>query len=114
MDTLNYILSILPGLVTAIVAIVTLTIKLVEYVKKAIKEKNWNEVLKLVMKYMKEAEGKFETGADKKEWVLTVIKASADTINYDIDIDVISELIDELCDMSNTVNPPAEKTGDET
>lgn len=112
MDVLNYILSILPGLVTAIAAIVTLTIKLVEYVKKAIKEKNWNEVLKLVMKYMEEAEGKFETGADKKEWVLAMIKASADTINYDIDINVISELIDNLCDMSNIVNPPAEKAGE--
>ena len=112
MDVLNYILSILSGLVTAIAAIVTLTIKLVEYVKKAIKEKNWNEVLKLVMKYMEEAEGKFETGADKKEWVLAMIKASADTINYDIDINVISELIDNLCDMSNIVNPPAEKAGE--
>lgn len=112
MDVLNYILSILPGLVTSLVAIITLTIKLVEYVKKAIKEKNWNEVLKLVMKYMKEAEGKFETGADKKEWVLAMIKASADTVNYDIDIEVISGLIDDLCDMSNVVNPPAEKAGE--
>lgn len=112
MDVLDYILSILPGLVTSLVAIITLTIKLVEYVKKAIKEKNWNEVLKLVMKYMKEAEGKFETGADKKEWVLAMIKASADTVNYDIDIEVISGLIDDLCDMSNVVNPPAEKAGE--
>lgn len=112
MDVLNYILSILPGLVTSLVAIITLTIKLVEYVKKAIKEKNWNEVLKLVMKYMKEAEGKFETGADKKEWVLAMIKASADTVNYDIDIEVISGLIDDLCDMSNVVNPPTEKAGE--
>lgn len=112
MDVLDYILSILPGLVTSLVAIITLTIKLVEYVKKAIKEKNWNEVLKLVMKYMKEAEGKFETGADKKEWVLAMIKASADTVNYDIDIDIISGLIDDLCDMSNVVNPPEEKAGE--
>lgn len=112
MDVLNYILSILPGLVTSLVAIITLTIKLVEYVKKAIREKNWNEVLKLVMKYMKEAEGKFETGADKKEWVLAMIKASADTVNYDIDIEVISGLIDDLCDMSNVVNPPTEKAGE--
>lgn len=112
MDVPKYILSVLPGLITSLVAIITLTIKLIEYVKKAIKEKNWNEVLKLVMKYMEEAESKFETGADKKEWVLAMIKASADTINYDIDMDVISKLIDDLCDMSNAVNPPSEMAGE--
>ena len=94
MDWLEYVLSILPNLAVSIVAIVTLTVKLVEYVKKAIKEKNWGEVLKLVMGYMETAEDKF------------------DTVNYDIDMDVISKLIDDLCDMSNVVNPPAEKAGD--
>ena len=68
------------------------------YVQKAIKEKNWGEVLKLVMGYMEAAEEKFETGAEKKEWVLAMVKASADTVNYDIDMDVISKLIDDLCD----------------
>ena len=67
---------------------------------------------KLVMGYMEAAEEKFETGAEKKEWVLAMVKASADTVNYDIDMNVISKLIDDLCDMSNVVNPPAEKAGD--
>ena len=112
MDWLEYVLSILPNLAVSIVAIVTLTVKLVEYVKKAIKEKNWSDVLKLVMGYMETAEEKFETGAEKKEWVPAMVKASADTVNYDIDMDVIGKLIDDLCDMSNVVNAPAEKAGD--
>lgn len=112
MDWLEYVLSIFPGLAASLVAIITLTVKLIEYVQKAIKEKNWGEVLKLVMGYMEAAEEKFETGAEKKEWVLAMVKASADTVNYDIDMDVISKLIDDLCDMSNVVNPPAEKAGD--
>ena len=87
MDWLEYVLSILPGLAASLVAIITLTVKLIEYVQKAIKEKNWGEVLKLVMGYMEAAEEKFETGAESK-------------------------LIDDLCDMSNVVNPPAEKAGD--
>ena len=107
MDWFEYVLSLLPG----IFAIVALTLNLVKYVKAAVKEKNWEDVLKLVIEYMKTAEDKFKDGAEKKEWVLAMIKASADTVNYDINMDVISELIDDLCDMSNIVNPPAEKAG---
>lgn len=105
MEWINYAISILSGLAVAI----PLVIKLVEYVQKSIKEKNWNKLLDLVMKLMSEAETKFETGADKKEWVIAMVKASADTINYDIDINAVGELIDSLCDMANVVNAPAEK-----
>ena len=103
MEWINYAVSVLSGLAVAI----PLVVKLVEYVKKAVKEKNWNQVLKLVMDLMTEAEKKFETGAEKKEWVLAMIKASADSINYDIDTNAISELIDSLCDMSKAVNAPS-------
>ena len=100
MEWINYAVSILSGLAIAI----PLVVKLIEYVKKAVKEKNWNKLLDLVMKLMSEAETKFETGADKKEWVLAMVKASADSINYDIDTNAIGELIDSLCDMANVVN----------
>lgn len=99
-------ISILTGLITAI----PLVIKLVEYVKKAIQEKNWNNLLKLVMNLMAEAEQKFEKGADKKEWVLSMIEASAKTINYDVDLEQVGELIDSLCDMSKLVNAPVDAT----
>ena len=97
---INYIVAILTGLATAI----PLVINLIKYVQKAVKEKNWNQVVKLVMNLMEEAETKFDNGADRKEWVLSMIKASADTINYDIDMDAISDLIDSLCNMSKVVN----------
>lgn len=105
MEWINYAISILSGLAVAI----PLVIKLVEYVQKSIKEKNWNKLLDLVMKLMSEAETKFETGADKKEWVLAMVKASADTINYDIDINAVGDLIDSLCDMANVVNAPVQE-----
>lgn len=101
---INYIVAILTGLATAI----PLVINLIKYVKKAVKEKNWNQVVKLVMNLMEEAETKFDNGADRKEWVLFMIKASADTINYDIDMDAISDLIDSLCNMSKVVNAPTQ------
>lgn len=108
MEWVQLALSIMAGLVTAI----PLVIKLVEYVQKAIKEKNWNAMLDMVMTYMETAETKFETGAEKKEWVLAMVKASADTINYDIDLNAIGQLIDDLCDMTNVINPPAKKAGE--
>lgn len=108
MELVKLLVSVLSGLAAAI----PLVIKLIEYVQKAIKEKNWNQVLNMVMKYMETAEEKFETGAEKKEWVLAMVKASADTVNYDIDLTVIGEMIDRLCDMSNVINPPASKAGE--
>ena len=58
----------------------------------------------MVMKYMTAAEGKIEDGAAKKEWVLAMVAASADTVDYDIDMDAVSKLIDSLCEMSKAVN----------
>lgn len=108
MEWLQLTVSVLAGLATAI----PLAIKLVEYVQKATKEKNWGKVLDMVMKYMETAEEKFDNGADRKEWVLAMVKASADTVDYDIDMAAISKLVDDLCKMSKTVNAPTEKAGE--
>ena len=102
-EWVNTVLAILTGLAAAI----PLVVKLVEYVKKATKEKNWSKVIDLVINLMEEAETKLEVGADRKEWVLAMVKASADTINFDVDLAVIGNMIDRLCDMSKVVNQPA-------
>lgn len=101
---LQLIVSALVGLATAI----PLVVKLVEYVRKAVKEKNWSDLLDMVMNYMGTAEKKFDNGADRKEWVLAMVKASSETVNYDINMEAISKLIDDLCKMSKKVNAPAE------
>ena len=100
MEWFELVLSILSGLAVAI----PLVIKLVEYVKKAVKEKNWKIVLDIVMKYMALAEEMFETGAERKEWVLTMVKEASTMVNYDIDMTVISGLVDNLCAMSKKIN----------
>ena len=94
MEWMQLVVSVLAGLATAI----PLAVKLVEYVQKAVKERNWGKVLDMVMKYMATAEEKFDNGADRKEWVLAM--------------DVISKLIDDLCNMSKKVNAPTEKAGE--
>lgn len=108
MEWVKLIISILSGLAAAI----PLVIKLVEYVQKAVKERNWNQVLKMVMNLMETAETKFESGAERKEWVLSMLKASADSINYDIDYQAIGEMIDSLCDFSKVINPAIESAGE--
>lgn len=98
--TLDLIVSVISGLAVTI----PLVIKLVEYVNKATREKNWSSLLQLVMSFMEQAEEQFNVGADKKEWVLAMVKESAGSLNYDVDIDVVSSMIDSLCTMSKTLN----------
>lgn len=68
---------------------------------------DWLEILK----YIAAIASGFKDGAERKEWVLAMLKASADGINYDIDYDAIADMIDSLCDMSKVINPatPANK-----
>ena len=102
MDWVDVAISILSGLAVTI----PLVVELVKWIRLAIQEKNWMDLLKLVTNFMEEAETKFDTGADRKEYVMLAIQASAHTINYSIDMDVISKLIDDLCAMSKVVNAP--------
>ena len=106
MDWMDFIIDVLSGLAVAI----PLVVGLVKYIKEAIKEKNWNKLLALVMRLMAEAEEKFDNGADRKSWVLGMVSASAEIVDYDIDLEQVGELIDSLCDMSKKVNPPKEVT----
>ena len=108
-EWVDLIVSILSGLAVTI----PLVLKLVEFVKQSVKEKNWMKLLELVTGFMKEAELKFQTGAERKDYVMLAIKASADTVNYDIDMDVVSKLVDDLVDMSRVVNAPAQKITEE-
>lgn len=96
------IISILSGLAVAI----PLIVELVKWVKKAIEERNWSQLVTLIMNLMAEAEKKFDNGADRKSWVMSSIEVAAKTINYPIDLEKISVLIDDLCKMSKLVNVP--------
>lgn len=109
MEWVNVIVSVLSGLAVAI----PLVIELVNYVKKAAQEKNWAAVLKLVMNWMTEAEKKFADGASRKEWVMSMVIASADTINYPMDDEAIAKIgttIDEICAASKVLNSNAKTT----
>lgn len=99
-NVINLIVAILSGLAVCI----PLVAKLVQYVRQAIQEKNWSAVMSLVLKLMEEAEQNYETGAERKEYVMDSIIAMQDTLNYQVDLDVISAMIDSICAASKIVN----------
>lgn len=100
MDLLELIIEILAGLTV----VIPLVIKLIEYVKKSAMEKNWNNLIRLLMDLMATAEEKFDNGADRKQWVIAMVQASANTINYPITEKELSDLIDNLVALTKKVN----------
>lgn len=104
MNNFNFWLQAIISVLSGIAVLVPLGIKLVEYIKKSVQEKNWNQMLKLVMNLMAKAETLFDNGAEKKEWVLQELHAVADTLNFPIDWVVVSDMIDAFCDMAHEVN----------
>lgn len=97
---MELVVSILTGLSVAIPMLVAL----IMYVRKSIQEKNWTALLALVVDLMAQAEKNFANGADRKSWVMTMVEASMGTLNYPVDMEVVSKLIDDLCSMSKAVN----------
>lgn len=107
-DWVEIIIAVLTGICTAI----PLIIKLVNTVKEAAKNKNWNLLIKMTMDYMTQAEKNFASGVERKEWVMTMVTVSAVNVNYDLtdeDINKIEDLIDAICDASKILNNEKEK-----
>lgn len=102
MEWYEIIAKILAGLAV----LIPLVAELIKYVKQASEEKNWTDLMTLVINLMKQAEDMFDDGADRKMWVMSMISACAKTINYPVDFDQVSAWIDALCDMSKVVNAP--------
>lgn len=100
MDILNLIIEILAGLAI----VIPLVIELVKYVRKSALERNWTNLIQLVMDLMAAAEEKFDNGADRKQWVIAMVQASANAINYPISDKELGDLIDDLVKLTNRVN----------
>lgn len=99
-QTLQVIVQILTSLVT----LIPMIFALVKWITVAVKEKNWNNLLSLILSLCAKAEEQFFDGADKKQWVMSMVKASLDSINYEIDDETLSALIDSLIELTKKVN----------
>ena len=109
MEILDLKIEILAGLLV----VIPLVAKLIEYVKKSALEKNWNNLIRLLLNLMATAEEKFDNGADRKQWVIAMVQASADTINYPIIEKELGNLIDDLVALTKKVNYTVEEVQEE-
>lgn len=106
MDVVEFIIKILPGILTCI----PLVVALIRFVRQACQNKEWQKIVKFVLNHMAEAEQKYSVGADKKDYVMAAVITSADSIGYPLtqsDIQKISDMIDDICAASKVINVPA-------
>lgn len=101
---MDIIVKYVPQILVGLAVIIPLIVALIKYVTKAADDKNWNIIVKMVLDLMVQAEQDYSTGAEKKEFVMNQLKVLANTVDFEIDWDKVSDLIDALCDMAHEVN----------
>ena len=102
---IELIIAILSGITVC----VPLVVQLVKYVKAAIQEKNWSKVLALVLNLMTEAERAYASGEERKIFVMNSIESIKDTLNYQVDMNQISDIIDQIVAASKVINTKAKE-----
>lgn len=88
-------------------AVVPLIIALVKYINKYLNQSDWDKLVQLVIDLCIEAEANYSNGSDKKNWVMSMTRKMCGSIGYDMsdsDSDKISNLIDDLIDLSLEIN----------
>ena len=103
MSWVDIVVSILSGLAVCI----PLVVKLVNVVSTSVKEKNWSQIVAIVLDLMKEAETLFSDGATKKAYVMASVESAAKSINYNYDEvakQKVSDMIDAICATAKIVN----------
>ena len=108
-NTANGIITLITGLVGLIGTGIGAYFAIKNWIK-LIKEKNVNEIWKMIMEMadaaMKEAERSCKTGADKKTMVIESVKASCKAAGLDVDlfIDQLSDYIDQTISFVNDMS----------
>lgn len=101
---MDIIAKYLPPILVGLAVLIPMMIALIKYVNKAAEDKNWNIIVKMVLDLMVQAEQDYSTGAERKEFVMNQLKVMAKTVDFEIDWDKVSDLIEALCDMAHEVN----------
>ena len=103
MSWVDIVVSIMSGLAVCI----PLVVKLVNVVSTYVKEKNWSQIVAIVLDLMKDAETLFSEGATKKAYVMASVESAAKSINYNYDEvakQKVSDMIDAICATAKVVN----------
>ena len=104
MENVSIWIEIIVSIITGLVVCIPLVVKLVQFIRSAVKAKNWAPMMQLVLKLMAEAEENYSTGAEKKAYVIDSIKALEGTLNYDVDVDAIDAMIDSIVLATKKIN----------
>lgn len=104
MENVNIWIEIIIAILTGLATCIPLVIKLVQTIKEAVRAKNWTHMMQLVLRLMTEAEENYSTGAEKKAYVIDSINATKDTLNYDVDMDAVSAMVDAIIDATKKIN----------
>lgn len=104
MTFVDILLKIIVPIISGIATAIPLIIQLVKTIKEASKSKNWTSLMQLVLQLMTDAEKSLATGEERKQHVINAIKAMEKTLNYDIDENVISEMIDSIVNATKLIN----------
>jgi len=111
MDTMKWV-ELIVAVIAGILTCIPLVIKLIEHVQASVREKNWPEIMQLVMDLMADAEKMFDEGSKRKEWVMDQIVFVSEYVDYDINMAVVSNMIDAMCKMSKSVNVVEKESAD--
>ena len=106
MNWVEIVVSILSGLAVCI----PLVVQLVKVVKSAVQEKNWAQLVSIVLDMMKQAETLFTEGAARKAWVMAGVESAAKSVNFNYDDAArqkVSDMIDAICAAAKVVNGKA-------
>lgn len=104
MEVIFNILEVIAMIAAGVATALPLISKLIKVTDELRRSRNWSKLLGLVTDLMSEAEEMAASGADKKQFVLAGVETLADSIDHDIDMEALSNLIDNLCEMSKKVN----------
>ena len=104
MEHINFWIEIVIAILTGLATCIPLVVKLIQVIKDSVKEKNWAPMMQLVLRLMAEAENNYSTGVEKKAYVLDSINAVKDSLNYDVDMDAVSAMIDAIILTSKQIN----------
>jgi hypothetical protein len=100
MEVLSLIIAILTGISTCI----PLVIQLIKYIKMSIAEKNFGNIMQIVIDLMPEAEEKFSTGEARKQYVMSNVESLSNKLGYEVDLDKVSAMIDAIVAASKKIN----------
>lgn len=104
MQTTADIIRLISEVLVLLGVLIPMVIAFARAIKKAAKERNWSKLLDLAMSLIAQAETEFAEGADKKSFVMQMLKASLEEIDYEISDEDLSDLVDKVVELTKKVN----------